>query len=75
MGQDVHDITTSLQHEGFWPKVGIERQSYIYPNDPCFEWRKGLLLEGSKEPQNRGETSSRYIYIFWVVPLPSTSGK
>ena len=27
MGQDVHDITTSLQHEGFWPKVGIERQS------------------------------------------------
>ena len=30
MGQDVHDITTSLQHEGFWPKVGIERQSYIY---------------------------------------------
>ena len=30
IGQEVHVITTSFQHEGFWPKVGIERQSYIY---------------------------------------------
>ena len=38
---------------------------YVYTlnlNDPCFEW-KGPSFGGFK-PQNRGQTGSRYIYIY-----------
>ena len=39
--------------------------TYIYsrnPYDPCFEW-KGPSFGGFK-PKNRGQTGSRYIYIY-----------
>ena len=32
------------------------------PNDTCFDW-KGPCFGGLK-PQNRGQTGSRYIYIY-----------
>ena len=38
---------------------------YIYtwnPNDPCFDCKRPSL--GGFKPQNRGQTGSRYIYIY-----------
>ena len=43
---------------------------YIYTwnaNDPCFGWKRPCF--GGFNPQNRGQTGSRYIYIY-IYPCP-----
>ncbi len=43
------------------------------PNDPCFDWKR--LSFGGFKPQNRGQTCSRYIYIYISLSLsPSLYG-
>ena len=41
---------------------------YIYtwnPNDPCFEWKRSRF--GGFNPQNKGQTGSRYIHILMFL--------
>ena len=47
------------------PKKKIKNNIYIYtwnPNDPCFDWTRPSF--GGFNPQNKGQTGSRYIYKY-----------
>ena len=48
--------------------IYIYKCIYIYtwnPNDPCFDWKRPSF--GGFNPENKGQTGSRYIYIYVCV--------
>ena len=55
-------LHSSFSNPPYLSKENISRYIYTWnPNDHCFEW-KGPSF-GGFNPQNRGQTGSRYLYL------------